>query len=170
MNIPKIAEYFDSNKFESSASKIWSIDQILSKSNWKTSLYFVPESDITHFNFFFELKKLSLNNFKIFVTREQSLIQSDLECTQKNAKLMIQLLLIKGDEQVNVQSKVFCFVKIYHYFINTFVFEEFIVNLFETDRLKYNQFQKVIEIEKDLFLASKVNDSLKIRIGVKLKN
>lgn len=145
MQITKIAEYFDTHKFESSASKIWTIDQISLKSNWKTSLYFVPESDITHFNFFFELKKLPFDNFEVFVTRERNLIQTDLECSQKNAKLMIQLLLIKGEEQINVKK--------------------YIVNLFETDRLKYDQFQKVIKIDQNFFLAAKEEDSLKIRIG-----
>ncbi len=168
MQITKIAEYFDTHKFESSASKIWTIDQISLKSNWKTSLYFVPESDITHFNFFFELKKLPFDNFEVFVTRERSLIQTDLECSQKNAKLMIQLLLIKGEEQINVKSIVFCLQNFYHNFINTFAFKEYIVNLFETDRLKYDQFQKVIKIDQNFFLAAKEEDSLKIRIGVNM--
>ncbi|KAH9399394.1 hypothetical protein TYRP_017805 [Tyrophagus putrescentiae] len=46
--------------------------------------------------------KLPFDNFEVFVTRERSLIQTDLECSQKNAKLMIQLLLIKGEEQINL--------------------------------------------------------------------
>lgn len=104
MHVSKIAEYFDTTKFESSASKIWTIDQLSLKSNWNTSLYFVPESDITHFNFFFELKKLPSSSFEILVTRERSLIQADLENQKKNTKLMIQILLINGEEQTNVKS------------------------------------------------------------------
>lgn len=104
MHVSKIAEYFDTTKFESSASKIWTIDHLSSKSSWKTSLYFVPESDITHFNFFFELKKLPSGSFELFVTRDRSLIQADLENQKKNAKLMIQILLINGDKQINVNS------------------------------------------------------------------
>lgn len=103
-----VAEYFDSIKFESSASKIWKLEHFSQNSNWTTSLYFVPENDISHFNFYFQVTRTEANQITIRVNREQSLIRSDLlNENVKKSQLMIQLLLIGDNEkQLNLSSYV----------------------------------------------------------------
>ena len=168
--MPKLAEYFDSDKFESSASRIWKIDHFSRDTKWNTSLFFVPESDISHFHFNFELRRSSNGVTTINVTRERSLIQDDLINKRKDAQLMIQLLLLdSNDQQINLKSLVFFNIKTI-LFIEIFNFLEFVLNLFEKSRNLYDQFNKQITIDSSYLADANIlsNDLLKIRIGVSL--